>query len=63
MIMIRAGDAVAAVAKPIAKAIDAVAGTHLQTCAPCAARRRLLNGQVAITAADAARDGVVHEIP
>ncbi len=37
------GDAVAAVAKPIARASDAVLGTHLTTCGGCANRRRALN--------------------
>ncbi len=37
------GDAVAAVAKPIARAADAVLRTHLATCGGCANRRRALN--------------------
>jgi hypothetical protein len=38
-----AGDAVATVAKPIAKAIDAVAGTNLQNCDGCKRRQEKLN--------------------
>lgn len=30
-----AGDAVALVAKPIARAVDAIAGTDLTNCPPC----------------------------
>ena len=37
------GDAVAAVANPIAKAIDAVAGTQIQGCASCAGRQSAWN--------------------
>lgn len=37
------GDAVAVVAQPIARAIDAVAGTNLQGCGGCAKRREALN--------------------
>ena len=37
------GDMVHAVAHPIAKAIDAVAGTDLQHCSKCAQRRAALN--------------------
>ena len=37
------GDAVAIIAQPIARAIDAVAGTHIQTCGGCAKRRSALN--------------------
>ncbi len=37
------GDAVAAVAQPIAKAIDAVAGTDMQHCGGCARRKERLN--------------------
>lgn len=37
------GDAVAAVAQPIARVIDAVAGTNLKQCGGCAARRAALN--------------------
>jgi lauroyl/myristoyl acyltransferase len=37
------GDMVAAVAQPIAKAIDAVAKTNLQNCGGCKARREKLN--------------------
>lgn len=40
---VRLGDAVAAVAKPIARAADALIGTHLSTCASCARRRLALN--------------------
>ena len=46
------GDAMAAVAKPIARASDAVLGTHLTTCGGCANRRRALN----------ALGGVRHEL-
>lgn len=37
------GDAVAAVAQPIARALDAVAGTSLAGCQPCKQRRAALN--------------------
>ena len=37
------GDVLAAVAQPVAKAIDAVAGTQIQTCGGCAKRRAALN--------------------
>ena len=40
------GDAVALVAKPIAKGIDAVLGTSLQDCGGCAARQQRLNAAV-----------------
>ena len=37
------GDMVAAVAVPVAKALDNLAGTHLRDCPGCAARRAFLN--------------------
>jgi hypothetical protein len=37
------GDVIEQVAKPIARAIDRVAGTSLQNCAGCAKRRDFLN--------------------
>jgi hypothetical protein len=37
------GDVVAAVAQPIARAIDRVAGTDIKHCAGCAGRRDSLN--------------------
>ncbi len=37
------GDAVAAVAQPIARVIDAVAGTDLEHCGGCARRKAALN--------------------
>ena len=37
------GDVVALVAKPIARAIDSVAGTDLEHCSGCAARQKLFN--------------------
>lgn len=45
---VRMGDAVAAVAAPVARVIDAVSAmagrpTRLATCGGCAARRRMLN--------------------
>lgn len=40
------GDVVAAVAQPIAKAIDLVAGTDIEHCGGCADRRRALNAAV-----------------
>lgn len=40
------GDAVASVAQPIAKAMDAVLGTSIQTCGGCAARKAMLNAMV-----------------
>jgi len=38
------GDVVAAVAKPVATAIDKVAGTNLKGCEGCKGRRERLNG-------------------
>tara|TARA_R110000803_G_scaffold208404_2_gene277042 strand:- start:37 stop:234 length:198 start_codon:yes stop_codon:yes gene_type:complete len=38
------GDVVHAVAQPIAKAIDKVAGTNIQRCGGCKRRRARLNG-------------------
>jgi len=40
---IRLGDAVAAVAQPIARVIDRVAGTDIEHCGGCAKRRAALN--------------------
>jgi hypothetical protein len=40
------GDAVAAVAQPIAGAIDAVLGTNIKECGGCAKRREALNRAV-----------------
>ena len=40
---IQLGDLVASVAQPIAKAIDAVAGTDIQHCGGCKARQEKLN--------------------
>lgn len=37
------GDVVAGVAQPIARAIDAVAGTDIEHCGGCQRRRELLN--------------------
>ena len=37
------GDVVAAVAQPIARAVDRVAGTNLKGCQGCAKRREKLN--------------------
>jgi hypothetical protein len=37
------GDLVHQIALPVAKAIDAVAGTNLQTCGGCKRRREKLN--------------------
>jgi len=37
------GDLVARVAQPIAKALDAVLGTEVQSCKACAKRREALN--------------------
>ncbi len=37
------GDAVAMMAKPIAKAIDLVTGTNLKSCGGCAKRQAALN--------------------
>ncbi len=39
----RLGDKVAAVAQPIAKAIDRVAGTDIQNCGGCKQRKEALN--------------------
>ena len=40
------GDVVAAVAQPIAKAFDRVAGTDIEHCAGCEKRREKLNQAV-----------------
>lgn len=40
------GDAVAKVAKPIARVIDRVAGTNLENCKPCHERQDWLNQAV-----------------
>jgi hypothetical protein len=40
---IRLGDAVAAIAQPIARVIDRVAGTSIQTCGSCQKRKQWLN--------------------
>lgn len=40
------GDLIHVVAQPIAKAIDAVAGTDLQNCGGCAQRREQMNKAV-----------------
>lgn len=37
------GDAIARIAKPIARALDRVAGTNLENCKPCAKRQAKLN--------------------
>lgn len=37
------GDFVHSVAQPIARALDGIAGTKLQTCGGCAKRRDVLN--------------------
>ena len=41
-----AGDIVKIAAQPIAKIIDAVAGTNLQTCGGCEQRRQSLNKKI-----------------
>jgi hypothetical protein len=38
------GDVVAAVAKPVARGLDAVLGSDVTHCAGCEARRQALNG-------------------
>jgi hypothetical protein len=38
------GDVVAAVAQPVARGIDKVAGTNLRNCEGCKRRRERLNG-------------------
>jgi hypothetical protein len=38
-----AGDAFAIIAQPIARAIDAVAGTDIANCTPCSKRRAAWN--------------------
>jgi hypothetical protein len=43
------GDAVALVAQPIAKAIDAMAGTQIATCGGCQKRREMLNQKIPFT--------------
>jgi hypothetical protein len=40
------GDLVASVAQPVAKAIDAVAGTNVAGCGGCKARQEALNRMV-----------------
>lgn len=40
------GDMVHAVAQPIAKVIDRVAGTNVQGCGACAKRRAMLNSTI-----------------
>ena len=40
------GDAVASIAQPIAKALDAVLGTKVATCGGCASRKAYLNSLV-----------------
>lgn len=40
---VKLGDMIAQVAQPIAKAIDAVLGTKVQSCKACAKRREALN--------------------
>lgn len=40
------GDIVASIAQPIAKGIDALAGTHLGDCGGCKKRREALNRMV-----------------
>ena len=40
------GDAVAAVAQPVARMIDAAMGTNLQACGGCAKRKEFLNSLV-----------------
>lgn len=37
------GDAVAAIANPLARALDATIGTHIEGCGGCAQRRKALN--------------------
>lgn len=37
------GDAVAAIAQPIARAIDRIAGTDIEHCKGCAKRQKTLN--------------------
>ena len=44
------GDVVATIAQPIARAIDQVAGTRLQTCSACKHRQALLNAAVPFNA-------------
>jgi hypothetical protein len=38
------GDAVAMVAKPVARVVDRIAGTRLSSCGGCAKRQERLNG-------------------
>jgi hypothetical protein len=44
-----AGDIVTAVAQPIAKAIDAIAGTNIQNCGGCKQRQDELNKAFPLT--------------
>ena len=43
------GDVVAAVAQPVARTLDAVAGTNIAGCGGCAKRQALLNAVVPFT--------------
>ncbi|MBI5770848.1 MAG: hypothetical protein HZA93_23930 [Verrucomicrobia bacterium] len=51
------GDVVASVAQPIARAIDAVAGTNLKGCGGCAGRKARLNQAVPDIARPFRREG------
>ena len=44
-----AGDIVAIVAQPIARAIDAIAGTNIANCGGCAKRRQAMNEAMPLT--------------
>ena len=47
-----AGDIVAIVAQPIARAIDAIAGTNIANCGGCAKRRQAMNEAMPLTRPD-----------
>lgn len=40
------GDVVAAVAQPVAAAIDRIAGTNIKSCGGCAKRREAMNAML-----------------
>ena len=49
------GDIVEAVAKPIARAVDRIAGTDIQNCQGCAKRREKLNIAIPFTLTNATK--------
>lgn len=51
------GDLIEAVAKPIARAIDAIAGTDIEHCEGCESRRQAANRLVPFNSPVPAQDG------